>query len=66
MSEINKDYVPAPPIGVMPRWLWDENNPRPTILDIWVRCNEVNDAIKRYEAASTPVPDEWYKELAGA
>lgn len=66
MIEINKDYVPKPPLGIMPRWLWDERNPTPTLADVWQRLNALNDAIKRYEAAGKHIPDEWYKELAPA
>jgi hypothetical protein len=45
-----------PPIGIMPRKMWDE-----------IRRTELVKAIARYNSANKPVPHEWvieYLELA--
>jgi hypothetical protein len=41
----------APPIGIMPRKLWDDR-----------RFSELADAIIRYSEAKLRVPDEWLDE----
>jgi hypothetical protein len=40
-----------PPIGIMPRYIWDE-----------IRLRELAAAISRYAAAYRPVPAEWIEE----
>lgn len=41
-----------PPLGVMPRFLWDER-----------RMVDLTEAIERFTEAGAPVPVEWYYEL---
>jgi hypothetical protein len=42
-----------PPIGVMPRWAWNER-----------RIRDLIDAIsRRVDAACWPIPPEWIEEL---
>ena len=41
-----------PPLGIMPRYLWEES-----------RIKELIMAIKRYEKENVPVPNEWLIEL---
>lgn len=41
-----------PPIGVMPKWLWDRN-----------RRHDLLEAILRYENADMPIPNDWVDEL---
>jgi hypothetical protein len=43
--------MPQPPIGIMPRYIWDE-----------IRLRELAAAISRYAAAYRPVPAEWIEE----
>jgi hypothetical protein len=40
-----------PPIGIMPRYIWDE-----------IRLRELAAAISRYVAVYRPVPAEWIEE----
>lgn len=42
----------TPPLGIMPRKLWDEQ-----------RMTDICDAIDRFMDAGEPVPNEWYSEL---
>jgi hypothetical protein len=49
--------VVKPPIGVMPKYVWDEQ-----VNDS--RKAQLLSAIERYRAAGKPVKDEWVKELA--
>ncbi len=55
----------APPLGVMPRWLWDEMCPNPSPLQLWNRRCEVEAAVVRYVHAELPVPVAWFNELEG-
>jgi len=49
----NKDQVPRkPPIGLRPRFVAEA-----------ARCQEILDAIKRYQDAKAQVPDEWLSEF---
>jgi hypothetical protein len=49
---MNGETSTAPPIGLRPRWLVDEQ-----------RASEIVEAINRYAAMSKPVPLEWVTEL---
>lgn len=56
-AKITEEKVEAPeaqkpPLGLMPKWRWLE-----------LRLEEVQRAIRRYEEACLPVPDEWRQEL---
>ena len=42
----------APPIGVRPRWSWDE-----------ARVQEISEALVRYSEAKKDIPLEWIDEL---
>lgn len=42
----------APPIGVRPRWSWDE-----------ARVQELSEAFVRYSEAKKDIPLEWIDEL---
>ena len=53
----------APPIGVMPRWLWDEMNPGPSLTALWNRRCAVEQAVARRTGTQWPVPDAWLDEL---
>lgn len=46
-----KMNVEKPPIGLMPKRMWQEQ-----------RLNDLNDAIDRYEKAKCEVPVEWLYE----
>lgn len=46
------ETVKKPPLGVMPRFLWDER-----------RMVDLTEAIERFTDAGEPVPEEWYYEL---
>lgn len=41
-----------PPIGIMPKWLWDEQ-----------RKKDIEAAIIRYACAGMEIPIEWIQEL---
>jgi hypothetical protein len=56
-------YSTAPPLGIMPRWLWDEHCPNPSPLQRWNRLCELGYAHGRYVQAGLPVPNEWLDEL---
>jgi hypothetical protein len=40
-----------PPLGIMPRKMWDE-----------IRQRDIEDAIERYKAVDKPIPVEWARE----
>lgn len=50
--------LPKPPLGVMPKKLWEEKVQRD-------RQNDLRQAIKRYIDADRFIPSEWLDELAG-
>lgn len=47
------DYVPRPPLGIMPEYIWKQR-----------RMEEVHDAIWRYNAQEKTVPQEWKDEYS--
>jgi hypothetical protein len=51
-----------PPLGLMPRRVWDDLNPDPSELRRQMRRCDVEDAIARYAGASLDIPDEWLDE----
>ncbi len=52
----------APPLGAMPRWLWNEQCPTPTRHQRILRWLMIEDAIGRRMHTPWPIPDEWYAE----
>lgn len=54
-----------PPIGVLPVWLWMEQNPEPSAEERADRIETVEDAIRRYEAAGFVPPSPWRDEVIG-
>jgi hypothetical protein len=61
---VRLEYTPVP-IGVMPRRLWDEAFPAPSLPVLLQRYNAVTAAVERYRAAGVPVSREWLTELLG-
>lgn len=55
-------FVKKPPLGLMPRWLFDEKFPDATVLDIEGRLQSVADAMYRYHDAGQEIPKEWTDE----
>lgn len=56
----------APPIGIYPRHLWQEDNPNPSDDELRIRWVGLGRAILRYEVAgwsSRPCVDEWRREI---
>ena len=53
----------APPLGVYPRFLWDEAHPSPSSKDIDSRLKAVFDAKIRYVNAGLPCPTNWDVEI---
>lgn len=51
-SKPNPDYSPKPPVGLIPRWRWNE-----------LRKEAIFEAINRYEEAGKEIPAEWVEEL---
>lgn len=51
-----------PPLGLMPRKLWDEQHPNSTREDRAERLLCITGAMQRYDAAGKKVPDEWVVE----
>ena len=51
-SEPDPDENKKPPLGIMPRELWEER-----------RIREILAAMKRYEKENVPIPQEWAREL---
>jgi hypothetical protein len=51
-----------PPLGVMPRWLWEELNPDPPAFQRWARRWEVVAAVTRRIGTEFPIPVEWLEE----
>lgn len=47
------DSIQAPPIGLMPKRIWDEK-----------RCEAILGAIEKYKQAGKQIPTEWIIELA--
>ena len=48
----DKPKSKLPPIGIMPKWAWDE-----------LRADNLCEAIHRYNQAGHPVPQAWVDEL---
>jgi hypothetical protein len=51
-----------PPLGVMPEWLWIEQNPTPGAEALHARVDALAAATGRYRDADMPVPAEWLDE----
>jgi hypothetical protein len=51
-----------PPIGVIPRYLWDERHPNPTVEELRERFAEVSNAIRRYRDAGLQPNALWLAE----
>lgn len=52
VAQIQIQHDEAPPLGLIPQWLWNE-----------LRMKAVNEAIDRYRAKNKPIPPEWENEL---
>lgn len=48
--------TPQPPLGIMPRQIWEEKVVRERVAALL-------DAIERYSKAGQPIPIEWVEEL---
>lgn len=55
--------MPKPPLGVLPRYLWAEQYPTPTALQVRVRRRVLLEAMLRYEQAGVDEPRAWLDEL---
>ncbi len=53
--------IDKPPLGVMPRWLWQERYPEPTVGQLLERYRDVAAAVERYGLARAKA--DWYDEL---
>lgn len=58
--------VVKPPIGIMPEWLWKEQNPSPAAADYLARAFALNAAILRYLEVGMLPRTEWIDELGAA
>ncbi len=56
MSLQSVEMLTQPPLGCRPRWIWRE-------IVSAQRTVEILEAIDRYQAAETEVPEEWIDEL---
>ena len=54
--------VSKPPLGLMPRYLWDESHPNPSPEDVQTRLTQIEEAIERYTDAEIDAPDAWMIE----
>jgi hypothetical protein len=54
--------VVKPPLGVMPRAIWEEHNPDPDLFDLYYRFSLVCEAIARYRAKGFEPPYLWLHE----
>jgi hypothetical protein len=63
VDQIMSDRI-APPLGVYPRFLWDEEHPEPSLDDVKERYCAVFEAKMRYLAVGVPGPDKWEVEIA--
>lgn len=55
LDDENSSYIKKPPLGIMPKNMWD-----------FIRRNEIWNAIERYVMAGERIPKEWvveYNEL---
>jgi hypothetical protein len=52
MSDQPTSKIKMPPLGLMPKWRWDE-----------IRVESLCAAIHRYTEAGQPVPQAWVDEL---
>jgi len=60
--------LPRPPLGLMPRWLYEEkrnelDTPVEMMCADMVRLFAIKGAVKRYTDVSKEVPDVWLHEL---
>jgi hypothetical protein len=53
LNKLNESGPIRPPLGIKPHYIWIDE-----------RVHEVASAIARYSETKTPVPNEWYEELA--
>ena len=51
------------PLGVSPRWLWDEQHPDPSLAELSERFEDVNRAIVDYRAAGISPYFGWLYEV---
>lgn len=60
-EQLNNGYD-KPPIGLMPKWFWDELYPTPTEEDIYYRKLAIKNAIDRYNNVGIDIPEQWVIE----
>lgn len=61
-------HVPRPPLGLMPRWLYEEkrgelDSPVDMMAFDVMRLYAIKGAVKRYAEADKEVPEAWLHEL---
>jgi hypothetical protein len=53
-----------PPIGLMPRRIWDYDRPSPSREELKARYSEVKAAMRRFFDAGIEIPSAWKEEAA--
>ena len=51
-----------PPIGLMPRRIWDYDRPSPSREELKARYSEVKAAMRRFFDAGIEIPNAWKQE----
>lgn len=52
-----------PPLGAMPRFLWEESHPRPSAADLLARIDVLQAAGDRYKASGRKPFEYWADEV---